>query len=164
MMSKVNAAILEYLESTGLDVDPKKIFEANGLDPDAPAPPPGVSPIDQPPADAALPEDPNAPMAPDPQAAGEEEGKLNQTVAGEHELIVRLGQALALPDGVEDDDAERAQEIVRKMKSDIIKPGDSRVEALPELKAILQKYTGKGQDIELRNNPATSDEFPPETL
>lgn len=167
MMNKVNATIAEYLNTTGLKVDRKKLLEAGPVPPPGeeqlpPNPPAGeVAPgmeADAPPADAAMPPEHDAG---EPATAGE---PIEQTTAGEHHMIMQLGQALGAD--LEDDDRERAIEITRKLKgpNSIIKPENSRKEALPELKAILGKYTGHGEDVALSNNPATSDEFPPEGI
>tara|TARA_B100000470_G_C19696670_1_gene348982 strand:- start:366 stop:857 length:492 start_codon:yes stop_codon:yes gene_type:complete len=163
MMSKVNAAIAEYLNTTGLKVDLKKLLEAGPMppadqgQPEPPPPAPGME-ADAPPTDAAMPPEHDTG---EPAGAGE---PIEQTTAGEHHMIMQLGQALGAD--LEDDDRERAIEITRKLKgpNSIIKPENSRREALPELKAILGKYTGHGEDVALSNNPATSDEFPPEGI
>ena len=137
MMNKVNAAITEYLETTGLKVDRDKLFEET-----VPAPPPPVQggetepgmEADAPPTDAAMPPEHDTG---EPAGAGE---PIEQTTAGEHHMIMQLGQALGAD--LEDDDRERAIEITRKLKgpNSIIKPENSRREALPELKAILGKF------------------------
>ena len=167
MMNRVNAAITEYLDSTGIKVDRKKLFEQGPPPPVAPPaegegpppPPEGAPPVAGPGGgDAAL---PPAHDTGEPAAAGE---PIEQTTAGEHHMIMQLGQALGAD--LEDDDRERAIEITRKLKgpNPHIKPENSRKEALPELKAILGKYTGHGEDVALSNNPATQDEFPPEGI
>ena len=165
MMSKVNAAITEYLDSTGLSVNRKKLLEQLP----APPPPVGEAPPGQEGAAPGMEADPaggDAAMPPEhdtgePAAAGE---PIEQTTPGEHHMIMQLGQALGAK--LEDDDRDRAIEITRKLKgpNPSIKPENSRREALPELKAILGKYTGHGEDVELSNNPATQDEFPPEGI